>query len=88
MANALRLATSQALSLAEAKAHFSSVVSEVQQTRTPVTILKRGVPVAAIVPVSKEERTSGYGCMRGTVRELGDVVGPTGKEWALKDEES
>ena len=87
MATSLRLATNHTLSLAEAKAHFSSVVAGVQQTRTPVTILRRGVPVAEIVPVTDKEGTSGYGCMRGTVQVLGDIVGPTGEEWTLKDEE-
>lgn len=83
MAMALRLAASQTLSLAEAKAHFSSVVSGVQQTRTPVTILRRGVPVAAIVPIAEEEAVSGYGYMRGTVQVLGDYVGPTGEDWGF-----
>ena len=82
MATALRLAASQTLSLAEAKAHFSSVVAGVQQTRTPVTILRRGVPVAAIVPI-EEEKPSGYGYMRGTVQVLGDYVGPTGEDWGF-----
>ena len=70
-------------SLAEAKAHLSSVVTGVQQTRTPVTILRRGVPVAAIVPIAEEKPVSGYGYMRGTVEVLGDIVGPTGEDWGF-----
>lgn len=73
----------QTLSLAEAKAHLSSVVTGVQQTRTPVTILRRGVPVAEIVPIAKEESSSGFGYMRGTVEVLGDIVGPTGEDWGF-----
>ena len=42
MATAPKSATTQVLSLAEAEAHFSSVVTGVQQTRTPVTISRRG----------------------------------------------
>lgn len=83
MATAFRLTTSHALSLAEAKAHFSSVVSGVQQTRTPVTILRRGVPVAAIVPIAEEEPVSGYGYMRGTVQVLGDIVRSSGEDWGF-----
>jgi prevent-host-death family protein len=74
------------LSIAEAKANFSSVVSGVERGRTPVTILRRGHPVAQIVPLA-EERETLYGSMKGTVRELGDIVGPTGVEWTVGDDE-
>ena len=83
MIAALKLATNQRLSVAEAKAHFSSVVSGVQQTRTPVTILRRGVPVAAIVPIAEDKPAPGYGYMRGTVQVLGDIVGPSGEDWGF-----
>ncbi len=83
MAPAVKPTTHQTLSLAEAKAHLSSVVTGVQQTRTPVTILRRGVPVAAIVPIAEEKPVSGYGYMRGTVEVLGDIVGPTGEDWGF-----
>ena len=83
MATGLRVSANQSLSLAEAKAHLSSVVSGVQQTRTPVTITRRGVPVATIVPVAEDKVASGYGYMRGTVQVLGDIVGPTGEDWGF-----
>ena len=70
------------MSLATAKAHFSEVVSKVEQRRQPVTILRRGQPVAQIVPMQKQASTL-YGSMRGTVVEVGDIVGPTGGEWSV-----
>ena len=76
----------KSVSIAYAKAHFSSVVSGVQKRRSSITVLRRGVPVAQIVPVAEEERASGYGWMRGSVKELGDIIGPTGVEWTLKDD--
>jgi antitoxin (DNA-binding transcriptional repressor) of toxin-antitoxin stability system len=77
---------SKALPLAKVKANLSSVVSNVQNKRTTITILRRGLPVAQIVPVN-EQPVSLYGCMRGTVREIGDIVGPTGIEWTVGDEQ-
>ena len=74
------------ISVAYAKAHFSSVVAGVQKKRTPITVMKRGIPVAQIIPVSETELPSGFGWMRGSVKELGDIVGPTGIEWTLKDD--
>jgi prevent-host-death family protein len=74
------------VSIAEAKANLSSIVKSVQKKRTAITILRRGVPVATITPIASTEPTSLYGSMRGTVQELGDIVGPTGVEWAAGDE--
>ncbi len=75
----------QSVSVAYAKAHFSSVVSAVQKKRNPVTVLRRGVPVAQIVPLS-DTPASLFGSMLGSVQVLGDIVGPTGVEWTLKEE--
>lgn len=74
------------MSIARAKANFSSVITTVQQKHEIVTILRRGVPVAQIVPFPTAQPTTGYGWMRGTVQELGDIVGPTGIEWTAGDE--
>jgi prevent-host-death family protein len=73
------------ISVAEAKAHFSSVIATVERRRRPVTILRRGRPVVQIVPVPVESPTL-YGSMRGTVVELGDIVGATGEDWGFGDE--
>jgi prevent-host-death family protein len=77
----------ETMSVAEAKTHFSSVIAGVHKKRSSVTILKRGVPVAEIIPIS-ETKPGGFGWMRGTVQELGDIVGPTGIEWTLKEVEA
>jgi prevent-host-death family protein len=76
----------KSVSIADAKATFSSLVTRVETKRLPITILRRGVPVAQIVPVDQPALASGYGWMRGSVQELGDIVGPTGVEWAAGDE--
>jgi prevent-host-death family protein len=73
------------MSVAKAKANFSSLITGVQKKHGSVTILRRGVPVARLVPI-EDEPFSLYGCMRGSVTELGDVVGPTGVEWSVGDE--
>jgi prevent-host-death family protein len=77
--------SSNEVSVAHAKAHFSSVLDSVEKRRRPVTILKRGRAIAQIVPM-QNEMPSLYGSMRGTVVELGDIVGPTGEEWTVGDE--
>ena len=73
------------ISIADAKAHFSEVVAGVEQRRQAFTVVRRGKPVARIVPVDLPAPTL-YGSMRGTVTELGDIVGPTGAEWTVEGE--
>jgi prevent-host-death family protein len=75
------------LSLATAKATLSAVVDGVQQKRLPVTILRRGVPVAQIIPFPGTPAPKLRGSMAGTVRILGDIVSPLGEEWTVSDDE-
>jgi prevent-host-death family protein len=76
----------ETVSVADAKSNFSSVLSRVEKRRLPVTILRRGIPIAQIVPVTPPARKSHYGYMEGTMQVLGDIIGPSGEEWTLSDE--
>lgn len=74
------------LPLAKVKATFSAVVDGVEQKRIPVTILRRGVPVAQIVPLPNAPVQRLRGSMKGTARELGDIVNFHSPEWTLSKE--
>lgn len=82
-----RVSSATAVSVAEAKATLSAVVHRVEQKRVPVTILRRGVPVAQIIPFPATPAPKLRGSMAGTVRILGDIVSPLGTEWAVSDAE-
>ncbi len=75
-----------ALPLAKIKATLSAVVDGVEQKRIPVTILRRGVPVAQIIPFPDTPAPALFGSMRGTARELGDIVSFQSPEWTLSKE--
>jgi prevent-host-death family protein len=64
----------------EFKAKCLHLLDEVQQSRQEIVITKRGKPVARLVPVDEEQPTI-FGRMKGTVKILGDIVGPTGEKW-------
>jgi prevent-host-death family protein len=74
------------LSLAKAKATFSAVVDGVEKKRRPVTIVRRGIPVAQIVPFPDTPAPKLRGSMEGTARELGDIISPIDVEWTVGDE--
>ncbi|MEO6829780.1 MAG: type II toxin-antitoxin system Phd/YefM family antitoxin [Acidobacteriaceae bacterium] len=69
------------------KAQCLAILDTVQRTRTTVIISKRGKAVAKLVPIDTEPVPSLYGSMKGTGREIGDIVSPIEDEWdAARDE--
>ena len=60
----------------EFKAKCLAILDEVEQTGEPVTILKRGRPVARLVPPELGQHKYPQHALFGTVEILGDVVEP------------
>ena len=73
----------------EFKARCLQLMAEVERTRRPVTITKRGRPVARLVPVEAEARPF-LGSLRTRIKIAGDIATPAEppevweieKEWA------
>ncbi len=63
---------SRTIGAAEFKAHCLRILDEVERTGEPVTITKRGRPVAEVKPVENREGKSIFGLMKGSVTWLGD----------------
>ncbi|HKT24392.1 MAG TPA: type II toxin-antitoxin system Phd/YefM family antitoxin [Terriglobales bacterium] len=59
----------------EFKAKCLQLMDKVQRTRKPITITKRGKPVAKLVPV-EQEQDEWFGRLRGKVKVTGDLVAP------------
>jgi prevent-host-death family protein len=69
------------------KAHCLELVETVRRKRTSVVISKRGKPVAKLIPIDSEPIPSLLGSMKGTGREIGDIVSPIDVEWdAARDD--
>jgi len=63
------------------KAKCLGLIEEVRKTRRPIRITRLGKPVAEVIPPSPEKSTSRkLGCMMGTGRILGDIVGSISDE--------
>ena len=67
------------------KARCLAVMNEIQSTREPVVVTKRGKPLVKVVPI--EEQTNGLlGCMKGKIQIVGDIESPIPVEWkVMKD---
>ena len=64
------------INASEFKAKCLAILDEVNQTREVITILKRGKPVAQLIPAVHTDGTYPQHNLRGSVRILGDILGP------------
>ena len=62
--------------ITEFRRKFSAVIGEVQRTGEPVTILRRGKPLAQLVPCSPLEQYPQYR-LRGSAEIIGDIIEPS-----------
>ena len=65
----------------EFKARCLQLMDEVEETGREVVITKRGRPVARLVPIAESGARGVFGCMRGTVVVVGDLVAPLEERW-------
>jgi prevent-host-death family protein len=72
------------INAAEFKAKCLKLLDQVAATHEPLVITKRGKPVARLVPVETEPRTSLFGYMKGTAQILGDIVDVPHEPWAAE----
>lgn len=75
-----------AIPAAKAKTHLLQLLDTVDRDRKSITITKRGKPVAQLVPIPTQPRTPLWGCMKGTVKITGDIVGPEPDIWEAMTE--
>jgi prevent-host-death family protein len=69
------------IAVSEFKAKCLGLIAEVEKTRRPIRLTKFGKPVAELVPSPPDKHPDDWlGCMRGTARILGDIVGPISDE--------
>jgi prevent-host-death family protein len=67
------------VAISEFKAKCLGILEEVRKTRKPIRVTRFGKPVAEVVPATPPERPKRWlGSMAGTIKIVGDIVGPTG----------
>ena len=65
----------------EFKARCLKLMDMVNDTHQSVTITKRGVPVARLVPVSQRKNRLLFGALGGCVAYEGDIISPVDERW-------
>jgi prevent-host-death family protein len=75
---------SRIIKASEFKAKCLAVLDEVERTRQPVVITKRGKPIAELVPHTAKKRAL-WGILKDELFIEGDIISPIDVEWeALK----
>lgn len=59
----------------EFKSKCLQLMDNVQRTRKPITITKRGKPVAKLVPI-EEQKDEWFGRLKGKMKIVGDIESP------------
>jgi prevent-host-death family protein len=67
----------QEIAVSEFKAKCLSLLDEVNKTKTPLRVTRRGIPIADVVPASPEaEEKAWIGSLAGSLKITGDIVSP------------
>jgi prevent-host-death family protein len=64
------------VAISEFKAKCLALLDEVQKTKQPILITRRGKPVAEVNPPRPTESQDWIGSMKGMSKILGDIISP------------
>lgn len=73
----------RAIPAGEFKAKCLQILDEVNRSREPITVTKRGKPVARVVSIAQNQ--SAFGSMAGTVLAETDIVSPIDEPWGAEN---
>ena len=75
------------INASEFKARCLAILDEVRDTREMVTILKRGKPVAQLIPPIYADECYPQRSLEGSVKIVGDIVSPpvAAEDWEALD---
>jgi antitoxin VapB len=62
---------------------LQSLLLEIQQTNTPLTIIHEGHPIAIITPTRSPKPRPAAGLMKGQGEILGNIISPLEEPWEV-----
>ena len=73
------------IAVSEFKAKCLEILDEVQKTRRPVGITRRGKPLAEVIPPSSTSTHDWMDSLKGEVEIVGDIMAPAtdAEEWEV-----
>jgi prevent-host-death family protein len=73
------------IAISEFKAKCLALLDEVQKTKQPIRVIRRGKPIAEVSPASPPETNDWIGSMKGRMEIPGDLVSPAAdpEDWEV-----
>ncbi len=73
------------VAISEFKAKCLAILDQVQKTKQPIRVTRRGKPIAQVSPPSTTEPGNWMGSMKGRMKILGDIVSPASdpEDWEV-----
>jgi len=68
------------VAISEFKAKCLALLAQVEKTKKPIRITRRGRPVAEVVPANPVRSADWMGSMKDRIQILGDIVSPASDE--------
>jgi prevent-host-death family protein len=68
------------IAISEFKAKCLAILDQVQKTKQPIRITRRGRPIAEVGPPKPVDNRDWIGSMKGRMEILGDIVSPASDE--------
>jgi prevent-host-death family protein len=68
------------IAISEFKAKCLAILDEVQKTKQPIRVTRRGRPIAEVAPPAPTNNRDWIGSMKGRMEILGDIVSPASDE--------
>jgi prevent-host-death family protein len=68
------------IAISEFKAKCLALLDQVEKTKKPIRVTRRGKVVAEVYPPSPVPTVDWIGSMKGEIEVLGDIVGPASDE--------
>lgn len=66
----------QQISSNELPENIQKLLTEVQRTKTPLTVIHEGKPLVIISPATTQPKRATFGAMKGSGEILGDLITP------------
>lgn len=73
------------VAISEFKAKCLALLDQVQKTKKPIRVTRRGKPVAEVVPPTTPRSNDWIGSMKDEIEILGDIVSPASdpEDWEV-----
>ena len=78
-------ASTYKITSAKFKAKCLQLMDEVIEKNISITITKHGKAVAKLVPIEDKPAKSSFGCLKGSVTIIGDIISPIDVKWEANE---